>query len=199
MSPLARLFAFLTLTIVVALHVGTAAAQCAADASYGNATITNPQIVANTPGVVTIVSGDLNADVDTLEVGMYSGAGVFGGGITTGSFTLTGENFASCGLCVRILTEAGDDGYLATGGTVDVLSLSPDVEVDVTNATFQHVIIDPSTFVSTPHPDGCTSAVTSATIDTGASPPVPTPVAGPFGLGALGLLLAAVGLRRVRS
>lgn len=103
-----------------------------------------------------------------MLIELYNGFGVFGAGITTGTYTLTGDelDYATCGVCVRLYTEADpDDGYLATGGTVTVTALSPNLVVDLSDLTFEHVTIDPTTFASTPHADSCTSTMTSAPFD----------------------------------
>lgn len=53
------------------------------------------------------------------------------------------------------------DDYYVTGGTITITQVSPMFEGSISNLTFEHVTIDDSTFQSTPHADGCTSAITS--------------------------------------
>jgi hypothetical protein len=110
---------------------------------------------------------------DLLLVELYAGFGVFPGAVTTGTFTLSGDelNYATCGICVRVLTDAtssgyGDD-YLATGGTVNITSVGTATgqtfAATVSNLTFEHVNIADGTFESTPAGDNCTSSMTNAT------------------------------------
>jgi len=141
---------------------------CTADADYGAATLTNQLAEDGLPDFIGAV-GDLNADIDKVQVELYDTFGVFTtGGITTGTFAITGDelNYSTCGACVRLLTETTpDSGYMATGGTITVTALSPNLVVDLSDVTFEHVTIDGTTFVSTPHADMCTTAVTSASFD----------------------------------
>jgi hypothetical protein len=109
-----------------------------------------------------------------LELGLYRGYGVFSSGtgnLRTGTFTLTGDElqYATCGLCLTL--RELDQGatvarYMATGGTVTLSSISGQLTGTITNATFQHAnIATGPSFMSTPHPDGCTTAVGSMTFD----------------------------------
>jgi len=185
------------LAVLLSSSPGRSIAQCFADASYGDASVTNPQVLADVPGTLLFVSGNLNADVDALTIEMYDGVGVFSSGIVPGNYALIGENYSTCGLCVRLLTENLDDGYLATGGSVTISQVTPDVILDVSNLTLEHVEIDPGTFVSSPHPDGCTSAVDSATIDTSAVA-APLPSVGSVGVVLVAGALLAAGIPGVR-
>jgi hypothetical protein len=116
------------------------------------------------------------APTDLLVVELYAGYGVFkpngvAGPVTTGTFQITGAelDYATCGVCVRILTDATQtdyaDDYLATAGTINITSVGTatgqTLAATVTNLTFQHVNIDPNTFESTPAGDTCNSAMSN--------------------------------------
>jgi hypothetical protein len=116
---------------------------------------------------------DQGATPDLLEIELMAGYGVFADGIKTGTFNLTGDeiNYGSCGLCVRLLSkvdpatwEAGQY-YMATGGTVTITSLHPQVAGTLANVKFEHVSIDTVTLESTPLGDGCTTQAKSASFD----------------------------------
>lgn len=116
-------------------------------------------------------TGDLNADPDVLDVEIYAGFGVFTNGIKTGTFNLTGAelDYATCGLCVLVLTDtsggSATDTYMATGGTVTIDTISPTtISGSLSNVTFTHVTIDANTFESTPVGDGCNSSISSLSI-----------------------------------
>jgi hypothetical protein len=142
-------------------------------ATYDNAmTATDPSddIVAFETKLETGMPTDL------LTVEFYASAGAFaandGGVITAGTYAITGDelNYATCGVCVRVLTNATttaiDQAYMATGGLVTLTEVGSAVggnfNVSVSNLTFRHVNIDPMTFESTLASDTCASAVTSA-------------------------------------
>ena len=46
---------------------------------------------------------------------------------------------------------------MATDGVVVLQSLTDNLIGEIHAAKFQHVNVNPSTYVSTPHPDGCTA------------------------------------------
>ena len=148
---------------------------CTAESSYdaGAATSTGAAFGCETAGCaiadaeVVFVDGNLDADAspDLFAIELYKGLGVFAGGITTGSFPITGAeaNYGTCGACVLIYTDFDGtnivDTYMATGGTLTITSLTPTVTGTVSNATFTHVTVDDKTFESTPVGD-CDSAAT---------------------------------------
>lgn len=106
-----------------------------------------------------------------LSLELYAGAGAFTGSktIKTGTFQLSGDevNYATCGVCVLLYTQFDSqmmtivDSYMATGGTVKLTSVNGTLTGTITDATFEHVQIDPDTFESTPDPSMCKSALTS--------------------------------------
>jgi hypothetical protein len=114
---------------------------------------------------------------DLLIVEFYAGYGVFkpngvAGPVTTGTFQITGEelNYATCGVCVRLATNATQTGYehdyLATGGSVTITQVGTAtgqmLAASVSNIQFEHVTIDDMSFQSTPANDGCNSAMSGA-------------------------------------
>ncbi len=114
----------------------------------------------------------LNADTapDIIGLELYDGLGALAGGIAPGTYTIAGDdlNYISCGLCVRIFTDATEteigSQYLATGGTVTITQVTPNIQGTMSNITTETVTIAPD-FTSTPVGDGCTSAVTSLAFD----------------------------------
>jgi hypothetical protein len=110
-----------------------------------------------------------------LSVQLYANSGAFAGSSTlkTGSFPISGDelNYRTCGVCVLVFTNYNtsdgsfDESYMATGGTVNVTSVSGSFAATVSNVRLQHVTIDGDTFESTPEPDMCKTAVTSASFN----------------------------------
>jgi hypothetical protein len=153
-------------------------AACLATADYGSPTLANVAAgwqggTAAMPNAM-LVQGDLNADAmkDLFVLELYKGSGAFMvGEIVPGTYPITGAelNYRTCGVCPRLLTDLtgttpSDDGYVATGGSVTITQVSPNLAGSVSNLTFQHVTID-AQFNSTPHADGCQSALTAVSFD----------------------------------
>lgn len=157
--------------------------NCLAEPDYGAVTLGDPKAhslarpaVPDDP-VYYEANGFVNADPqpDRLIVGLFEGAGAFSAGpVVPGTYEIQGAelNFATCGLCVRIVPDVGPDGepvdkdgYLATGGSVTITSVTPNLAGSVSNITFEHVVIIPGDYVSMPHADGCQTALTSASFD----------------------------------
>ena len=113
----------------------------------------------------------LNQDAmpDILWVDLWDGYGAFENGFPTAGTTiqLTGDEAGAdtCGACVSVwadATQQSREDYFATGGTLQLTSVSQtSVAGMLTNVTFAHVNIDEQSLATTPHPDGCTSALTS--------------------------------------
>ena len=91
--------------------------------------------------------------------------------VELGTWDIAGPqlNYASCGVCVRLLTDLGEsdyaDDYMATGGTVTLTAIGPNLTITATNLTFGHVLIDEMSFESTPAGTGCESAADSVEFD----------------------------------
>lgn len=124
---------------------------------------------------------------DILIVEFYTGFAPFGTtaaptAVVPGTYQITGSQlqYADCGVCVRIGTNAMMDGmyeddYLATGGSVTVTTAESRVGGTLTfslsNITFEHVTIDETTFQSTPVGDGCTTGISGTHTSMLAAPP----------------------------
>lgn len=136
---------------------------------------------ANPATYSIVMSAPLEAapPTDGLIIEFYTGYAPFGTStaptpVLPGTYQLTGEqlDYATCGTCIRLVTNAAEDGsseddYMVTGGTLTVTALGDAVGETLTlamsNLTFEHVTIDPDTFESTPVGDGCTTAISGAT------------------------------------
>lgn len=151
-----------------ATYGAATAAQQFSEAAFAECTTTNPEDI--------VYEGSLNADPspDLFALQLYKGYGVFSSGeIRTGTYNLTGDEtqFADCGVCALIFADIDTTNgmigsrYMATGGTVTITSVSPNLTGSVSNLTFTHVDIDDQTFISTPNADGCPSAITSLSFD----------------------------------
>ncbi|MGC4116555.1 MAG: PPC domain-containing protein [Myxococcales bacterium] len=165
-------------TCVDDVCIGSNPTGCLASATYGTVSIQDEAFLGEQdpdPSQFQSVMGPLPASdgtADFLRVELYAGAGVFSGGFAPGTYQLTGDetNYATCGLCVRILADVddstGDVGafYMATGGTVELTAVgAAGFTAKLTNVTFVHVDID-SQYNSTPNPDGCASSMAHADV-----------------------------------
>lgn len=118
----------------------------------------------------------MNPDVkfDDLSLQLFKGLGAYTTGeIAPGVVALSGPetNYETCGACVLIYVDLDpanefmDDGvYMATGGTINLMTVTPNIKGTLSNVSFTHVTIDADTFHSTPVGD-CTSTMTSMAFD----------------------------------
>jgi hypothetical protein len=82
------------------------------------------------------------------------------------------SNYETCGACVLIYVDLDpdnefmDDGvYMATGGTINLMTLTPNIKGTLSNVSFTHVTIDPdNNYHSTPVGD-CDSMMMSMAFD----------------------------------
>jgi hypothetical protein len=113
-----------------------------------------------------VFQGALSADPDRVQLELLAGFGVFEAGITAGTYTIADDElqYADCGLCVRLFTEDSQQ-YFATGGSITITAIDPNITGTFTGLTFQEVLVDTSSFHSTPVPDGCTTAIASGSFD----------------------------------
>jgi hypothetical protein len=160
-----------------------AVSPCNALASYGTPTFTaaNQTAVESDAAAFTVVEKNLVwtgllssvAQPDGLTITFNPNKAPFGNPITPPSSPIdlsTQSQASTCGACVVL--SASTQTYLATSGTL-TLSVAPPVPpissssiyATLSNVTFQHVTIDGQSGISTPAPDGCTTALTSALID----------------------------------
>ena len=151
---------------------------CGATPTYG--TVTPADEVASRDLDVNpteiYYDASLNADpkFDNLSLQLFAGLGTFTGEIVPGVVSLSGveSNYGTCGACVLIYVDLDpdanfmDDGvYMATGGTMNLMTLTPNIKGTLSNVSFTHVTIDPdNNFVSTPVGD-CDSMITSMAFD----------------------------------
>lgn len=115
---------------------------------------------------------------DVLFIDFFTGYEPFGTmqaptAVMPGTYTLSGAqlDYATCGVCVTIGTNATttgyEDDYMVTGGTVTVTALGDAVgetlTLSVSNLQLQHVTIDPQSGATTAANDGCTTSISNAT------------------------------------
>jgi hypothetical protein len=166
---------------------------CNALASYGTPSFTavNQTAVESYAAAFTVIEKNLvwqgflstTAQPDALTITFNPNKAPFGSPITPPSAPIdlsTQNQTSTCGACVVLYTQLGSNSlpsastqtYLATGGTLS-LSVAPavppssssSVSATLSNVTFEHVTVDGQSGVSTPAPDGCTTTLTSALID----------------------------------
>jgi len=94
---------------------------------------------------------DANTQPDLLQIALFEGGGPFGGGITPGTVQLTGAEAdpTMCYACMVMFTDyhmVGSDSadyvdlYFATGGTLNLTSVSGTFEGTGTNLTLTHYV-----------------------------------------------------------
>ena len=150
---------------------------CTATPMYGTVTPTDEVASRDldTNPTQIFYDGSLNADplTDNLSVQLFKGLGVFTTGeIVAGAIALTGAeiDYETCGACVLLYTDVDpgsgmeDSVYMATGGTLNLMGVSPNIRGTLSNVTFTHVTIDMDTYHSTPVGD-CDATLTSIGLD----------------------------------
>lgn len=163
-------------TLVDARPVGMdAPVECAAAAAYDNPTLTElfAGRDADTNPETAYVGGSMNMDYDDLVVELYKGFGVFTDTeIIPTTVQLTGDegSYDDCGACVLIYANYSlDTGeyemlYIAVGGTLNITQVSPNLQGNILNATFEHIVEDADgAFVKAP--DTCASSIASVSFD----------------------------------
>jgi hypothetical protein len=115
---------------------------------------------------------------DVLFIDFFTGYEPFGTqqaptAVMPGTYNLAGAqtDFATCGVCVTMGTNATmtgyEDDYMVTGGTVNLTALGDAVgetlTLSVSGLQLQHVNIDPQTGATTSANDGCTTTLANAT------------------------------------
>lgn len=151
-------------------------AACQADQDYGMATLAD-QYAEGAVMTSIYFDGALNADAapDLLSFELRP-MGVFASGIAAGTYTLEGAELdpATCGLCVLLVADVSDTRepgfYLATGGMVEITSVSPRLTGKATNLQFEREPFDGGT-----DPLMCTSAITEVAFDVDVMAKTPAP------------------------
>jgi hypothetical protein len=115
----------------------------------------------------------------TLDVQLYRNAAPFGAMLAPMTISLTAQSdFSTCGACVLFHPMYNDGveiraqpNYIATSGTLTLTAVPNGAPGQLTgtlsNVTFQHVMIESSTFKTTKI-DNCTITLTSASISAAA-------------------------------
>jgi hypothetical protein len=158
----------------------TGPAACTGAASYGDA-------LAQAAGSDGMMGGtgsdaytvfwigrmDNNTNSDILQIALIEGAGPFASGITPQTIQLTGNQIdaTACDACVIMFTDYNFDDdtyadlYFATGGTLDLTSVSDTFEGTLSNLTMTHIVQAGNSIVAAN--DGCDS--TFSTINMGSA------------------------------
>lgn len=151
---------------------------CTATPTYGTVTPMDEIATrsADTNPEEIFYTATMNPDVkfDDLSLEMFKGLGAYTTGeIVPGIVALSGPetNYETCGACVLIYTdwddaaEDYDSTYMATGGTINIMTTSPNIKGTLSNVAFTHVTVDPdNNYRSTPVGD-CDSTVMSMAFD----------------------------------
>lgn len=161
--------------------------QCTASATYGDVLAGSDGMPLAGAGSAGMPGGtgmaaysvswagrmDPDAPPDLIELILKEGKNPYGTAIEPGTVQLTGEqtDWATCGACALIITDVtpmGDsvvytDIYLATGGTLNLTSVSDTIQGSITNATFTHVVASGTTLVKAN--DGCNVSMPMVTIN----------------------------------
>ncbi|MGI5864106.1 MAG: DUF4215 domain-containing protein [Myxococcales bacterium] len=149
--------------------VGEIVGDCTLASSYGALTVSGPIDIGEGGSYMAMQSELPSADgtVDLLSLELYPGFGSMTNGILPGTYTIEGDdlNYGTCGICVRLIgnltATSADAEYYITGGTVVIDQVEGEFQATLTDATFVEVTIDGGTYMSTPVPGGCTSAIDS--------------------------------------
>ncbi len=152
---------------------------CGATATYGAVTpmdeIASRDLDANPTEIYYDAAMNTDPKFDDLSIQLFKGLGAYTTGeLVPGVVALSGPeaNYETCGACVLIYVDLDpdnqfmDDGaYLATGGTLNLMTLTPNIKGTLSNVSFEHVTIDANNnYHSTPVGD-CTATMTSMAFD----------------------------------
>jgi hypothetical protein len=115
---------------------------------------------------------------DVLYIDLYQDYGAFtGSDIHTGQFTISGDEttYSTCGVCVTIGAPVASDGtvddwYMATGGIVNLTTITGNLKGSLQNVNFRRVVTKPDNGLpgDTPEPGpagDCTSHISTASFD----------------------------------
>jgi hypothetical protein len=129
-------------------------------------------------GTQVVMTAALNtgSTVDFFDLVLFAGAGAFTGtNVQPGTYTIDAieSSYDTCGVCVLIYADTTSTGstlqfkaqYLANAGTVTITEVSPKLVANFSNLRFRHVDIDSASGQTTVIDDGCSTSVSSGTID----------------------------------
>jgi hypothetical protein len=112
------------------------------------------------------------APFDELQIISYQAAPYYGP-TSPGTYTLDGSNYADCGLCVLVVTDCNegyqcDRVFFVEQGILEIINLNVQggrFRAVLKEAVFLEVTINPSTYETTPVPDGDSWCVDELVID----------------------------------
>lgn len=119
---------------------------------------------------------------DLLELGLYSGYGVFSKGmVVSGTYVISGDetNYATCGACLMLFgntTGGPSEGleveayYMAVEGSLQLDSIDARLIGRLDAAQFAEVTLDLDTLESTLVSGGCTTSLGSLSFDVAIAP-----------------------------
>jgi hypothetical protein len=147
------------------------ASACYIEETYGDLgspTGTAAAFKTNGGGILYTVTLNAGPPPDEFRLELYKGLGAFKGGLSTGVFSIAGDelDYGTCGVCPIIyenkdITKLYRGAYIATGGTVTLTSVSGNLIGDLKDVTMEHVTINSGDFHSTPVNDGCVTKIDS--------------------------------------
>ncbi|MGE0546787.1 MAG: hypothetical protein AB7O24_31250 [Kofleriaceae bacterium] len=122
-------------------------AQCLVDSDYG-ALGAKAGAQSMGPTRLAVELAAIGEPRDVLFINLKDGQGVFAGGLTTGTFTISGDeaDFINCGLCVSIIADlipmvGPTKFYAASSGTVTITATTPPAG-SAQDLTFREVMVD---------------------------------------------------------
>jgi hypothetical protein len=139
-------------------------AQCLIKGDYG-AVGALTGTAGSAQGATTVtVTLEAGTPRDTFFIRMVPGKGVFGGGLMSGTYTISGvdTSYNDCGLCVHIIADvmAGQPPgkfYFADAGSVTLSSTTAPIMGSATNLHFSEIDINTGAKVS----GGCQATIDS--------------------------------------
>jgi len=145
---------------------------CKVEPTYGDVTLNNAK--ASGEGGPTY-RANLNAEAEVagapdVSLRLLMPTVSWPDGVKTGTFDMTGDetNLATCTVCLFLDYKINADGqasHFVNGGTVEITKLDTEFTAVFKDLTFVHsdYALSPP-YASTPHADGCTSHIKSATL-----------------------------------
>ncbi len=152
---------------------GDARQNCPVPTTFVAPSSTGATAVKDAAGSITLALDlDATAAPDRFQMKLFAGRGVFIDGPVAGTFGINSAqlNNKSCALCLLVIADNAET-YFATGGIVQLDSVSGQLKGKLTDIRFEHVSIaaDPPQ-ASTPIHDGCLTRISSLTFDVAIAP-----------------------------